>query len=198
MVVTRAAFDHLAACHPLSGVREPWDAVLVVDRQPDLLVALIDAVGQGDSARAAVTRARDLAALHLADSVAGTFQAVHEAVGGTKGVSLGVARIRPGAGVMEFTGMGRVYGAVAGRAERVFASDSGTLGVGLHHMPATTSFRYQAGDTLVLAADGQVDTWDLRPLWRHRTDPLPELLARLEAAGGRAPEDASIVLARAW
>ncbi|MGE3618592.1 MAG: SpoIIE family protein phosphatase [Gemmatimonadales bacterium] len=194
----RTPYEHLAVCLPLSGVRDPLDRAVVVDQPPDLVIALIDAVGQGEPARAAVERAA--AVLDpTRQSFAEAFVAVHQAVDGSQGVSLAIARLSSDRRILEFAGIGRVYGGLTGpTGGRLLNSVPGTVGLGKPKVPPTERHTYRPGETLVLLADGQVDVWDLSRLWQAPREPFDALVRRLAATGaaGRLPEDASIVAAR--
>jgi hypothetical protein len=196
MVTTRIQHQYLSVCLPLAGVREPLDVAIGLEQGDDLILGLIDAVGQGAGARRAVLVAQG--ALRLAEqSVAESFVAVHRALEGTSGVSLAIARLAPDRGVVEFSGIGRIYGGVTGRGGRVLQSTPGTVGLGKVKVPATETYRYRPGETVALAADGQVDVWDLAGLWRSDGVPLETLVRWIAGAADRLPEDASLVLGRA-
>ena len=98
---------------------------------------------------------------------------------------------------IEFTGVGRVYGVVAGSVEQVLTSVPGTVGVGLPKGLSPVLVRAARGDLVSLAVDGVVDAWELAKLWR-RTD-RPRLAALVQLISGlpdRLPDDGSVLLAR--
>lgn len=197
MPLTDVRFDSLALCLPLAGVREPSDAALVAQVGSSLLVILVDPRGQGQMAlvngRRAVMELRNARPTGLP----GLFASLHQALEGTQGVSLGMALIDPGAGRVDFAGIGRVYGAVAEPNEvTVLTSDQGTVGVGLPKSPAIVSVRWRSDSVLALAADGLVDVWDLAQLRRGLGGSLEDLSRRLGGHASRMPEDAALILAR--
>ena len=197
MIGTPLPFDHLIRVLPLSGVREPSDVALVIEDERGALVALIDAAGQGRAAAASARRAEAIVRRVANRSVADAFLEAHRALLGNPGVSLALARLDFATSTIEFTGVGRVYGAVAGSVERVLHSEPGTVGVGLPKVPSPVAIRAAPGDLVVLAVDGVVDVWDLAKLWR-RTDqpPLAALARSISGLPDRMPDDGSVVLAR--
>lgn len=196
MPLTAVRFESHALCLPLAGVREPSDAAVIQTCGAGLLAILIDPCGQGQSALVAAKRAV-VEIGRGGPGLAGLFPRIHRAVLLTQGVSVGAALIDPVAGRFEFAGIGRVYGAVATPSGiEVLASDQGTLGVGLPRSPSVVSLPWQSGSTLVLAADGLVDAWDLTQLRHGLSGPLESLGRRLGGYQHRMPEDASVVLVR--
>jgi hypothetical protein len=196
MVATHLRYQSLVKTTPLSGLVKASDRIVLLDADPVLIVALIDAGGQGAAAIRSVEKAEAIVRDGALSGVAEVFVQVHRALDGKPGVSLAVARIDFEARRLEFSGVGRVYGALAGTTTEPLASEPGSLGVGLPKVPGPRRYPFRPGDLLCLAADGLVDIWDLASLWRHPGATLPFLLAR--AAGSvRLPDDASIVLIRA-
>ncbi len=197
MIGTPQTLEHLIRVLPLAGVREPSDSGLVIEDARGAIVVLIDAVGQG---RVAAASARQVAAIvrRVAPrSVAEAFLEGHQALEGEPGVSLAICRIDVVASTVEFTGVGRVYGALAGSVERVLTSVPGTVGVGRPKVPPPELIRVASGDVVGLAVDGLVDVWDLARLWRRTDRPsLAELVRAISGVPGRLPDDGSVVLAR--
>lgn len=196
MVSTRVRFEVLSRCTPLAGVAQPLDRVVVEELDQLVYVTLIDARGQGHLAAESVNRAALVVRRQLRSGVAETFVEVHRTLEGAAGVSLGVLRIQKRPRRVEFFGVGRVYGAIAGLVDETLVGQPGTLGIGLPRVPGPVTMEYAAGDLVVLAADGLVDTWDLAAIWRHRDAELASLVNRVAGPQGRLPDDASIVLVR--
>lgn len=196
MVSAKVRFEVVSRCTPLSGVREPLDRVVVEEIDGVVFVALIDANGQGRPAAEAVERALGAVRRTLRTGIAETFVQVHRSLAGRSGVSLGVLRIERDPRRVEYYGVGRVYGVIAGLFDDNLASEPGTLGIGLPKVPTGAGFSYQPGDVVALAADGLIDTWDLATLWRFHEADLGSLIARVAGPQGRLPDDASIVLVR--
>ncbi len=196
MVTSKVRFEVRSSCTPLPGVREPLDRVVVEALDRVIYVTLIDANGQGRSAAAAVDRALGMVRRSLRTGVSETFVQVHRALEGCSGVSLGILRIQSAPRRLEFFGLGRVYGVVAGQEDQTLVSEPGTLGLGLPKVPAPIGMGYQPGDLVALAADGLIDTWELAAIWRNREAELEALVSQAAGSQGRLPDDASIVLIR--
>ncbi len=197
MIGTPPTIEHLIRVLPLSGVREPSDAGLVVESDYGAIVALIDAAGQGPAAAAVARRVLEIVRRVATRSVADAFLEVHRALEAGPGVSLAIARLDFAASTIEFVGVGRVYSVVVGSVDRVFTSVPGTVGVGLPKAPEPLTVRFGSGDLMALAVDGVVDAWDLAKL-RRRTDrlDLPSLVQKISGLPGRLPDDGSVVLVR--
>ncbi len=197
MIGTPFKFEHLIRLLPLAGVREPSDSGLVIEDDQGAIVALIDAAGQGRAAAESARRAATIVRRVANRSVAEAFLEVHRALEGEPGVSLGLARLDFATSRIEFTGVGRVYGAVAGSVERVLTSVPGTVGVGLPKAPSPGVIQAARGDVMVLAVDGLVDAWDLAKLWRRADHPpLASLVHSISSFPDRLPDDGSVILAR--
>jgi len=197
MIATRVSFEHFIACRPLPGLRDSSDLGVVAEHDGSLLLALIDGVGQGAAATEVAAAIGGVVRRMATRPVAEIFVAAHEGAVGTSGASLATIRISPALRLLEFAGIGRVYGAVTGPTEQVLTSEPGRLGVGLAKVPPVHDVRWTPGTIAVLAVDGLVDAWDLTPLWNAKEPTLERLVRRLAAVEGRLPEDASIVIARA-
>lgn len=197
MIGTPPAFDHLIRVLPLSGVREPSDAGLVLEGDRSAILALVDATGQGRGPAASAARALSVVSRVAPTNLADAFLQVHQALEPGPGVSLAIARLDFAKSTIEYAGIGRVYGMVAGSVDRLFISVPGTIGVGLPKALEPVTVRFGRGDVLVLAVDGLVDAWDLAKL-RRRTDrpTLAALVQLISGVPGRLPDDGSVVLAR--
>lgn len=198
MVVTHTRYQSLAKVTPLSGVSRPTDRILVLDGDGGPVVVVIDAGAQGPGAARSVEQAEAIVRRVLRDGVAETFVQIHRALADKPGVSLAVGVVDSAARRLTFSGVGKVYGVLAGGdLSETLQSEPGTLGVGLPRVPAPQVFPFHPGDLFCLAADGIVDVWDLAAVWRHRTAALPTLLQRVAGSPDRLPDDAAIVFLRA-
>ncbi|MFN0178986.1 MAG: SpoIIE family protein phosphatase [Gemmatimonadales bacterium] len=160
-----------------------------------LLVAIVDAVGQGTGAARVAEAAASVVRRSARLAVGEVLTRVHQALAGTAGVSLAVARCRRDA--VEFGGIGRVYGAVLGaEGVELLQSEPGTVGIGLPRPPVVFTRGWAARDALVLAADGLVDCWDLAAGRGQGAEPMAALVQRLSGYAARLPEDAAIVVVR--
>ena len=197
MIETPATFEYLVRVLPLSGVRVPSDAGLVIEEDGGALVALIDAAGQGRAAAASAHRAEAIVRRVANRSIAAAFLEVHRELAGEPGVSMALVRLDFAQSTIEFTGIGRVYGVVAGSVERILTSVPGTIGVGLPKALSPVTIQAAPGDLAGLAVDGVLEVWDVAKLWRQ-TDrpPLATLVRSISGLPDRLPDDSSVVLAR--
>lgn len=196
MISALTRVESLSRCIPLAGMARSGDAAVVIDRGDDIIIALIDATGRTAEAEAAVRVVEGVVRRQVDGYPASVFEPAHRALGGSAGVSLGVVRIDPDRGELQFAGIGSVYGFLAGDVPVVLTSEPGTVGLGLAKVPAVSTYAWGQGGTLALATDGVVDAWELAALWRHRSGTLETLVERISGGLGRLPEDASVILAR--
>ncbi|MBX3146749.1 MAG: SpoIIE family protein phosphatase [Gemmatimonadales bacterium] len=197
MISALTRIESLTRCVPLAGTAHSGDAAVVIDRGDDVILALIDATGRSAEAEAAVRVVEGVVRRQADNHPASVFEPAHRALGGGGGVSLGIVRIDPDRGELQFAGIGSVYGFVAGDVPAVLTSEPGTVGLGLPKVPTVRTLPWPRGGALALAADGVVDVWELAALWRHRHSPLESMIERIAGGLGRLPEDASVILARA-
>ncbi len=196
MISALTRIESLSRCIPLAGMAQSGDAAVVIDRGDDIILALIDASGRSAEAEAAVRVVEGVVRRQADGHPASVFEPAHRALGGAIGVSLGVARIDPDRGELQFAGIGSVYGFLAGEVPMVLTSEPGAVGIGLPRIPTVQSYPWPQGGALALAADGVVDAWEVAALWRHRSSPLDTLIDRIAGGYGRLPEDASVILVR--
>lgn len=196
MISALTRIESLTRCVPLAGTAYSADAAIVIDRGDDVILALIDATGRSPEAEAAVRVVEGVVCRQAGSHPASVFEPAHRALGGAGGVSLGIVRIAPDRGELQFAGIGSVYGFVAGDVPAVLTSEPGTVGLGLPKVPTVRTLPWSRGGALALAADGVVDVWDLAALWRHRNSSLESMVERIAGGLGRLPEDASVILAR--
>lgn len=195
MVALAARFEVHCATYPLPGIRESSDVAMAIPVDGGLLVAIVDAVGQGTGATRVAEEAASVVRRCARLAVGEVLGRVHQALVGTAGVSLAVARFRRDA--VEFGGIGRVYGALLGaEGVELLQSEPGTVGIGLPRPPVVLTRDWDASDVLVLAADGLVDCWDLAAARGHGAVPMATLVQRLSGYAARLPEDAAIVVVR--
>ena len=191
-----ARLDLGAVCVPKSGEEVCGDAWAVAAEQECPAVMVVDGLGHGlgaaDAARLAVT------AFEAAPDLAPGAQvgAVHDALRGSRGAAVAVARIDRARGVVTFAGVGNVAGVVvAAGVGRHLVSGNGTAG---HDVARINEFSYPwaADALLVMHSDGLGSRWQI--------DRYPDLPGRHPAvvAGvlyrdwSRGRDDATVVAAR--
>ncbi|HKC09131.1 MAG TPA: SpoIIE family protein phosphatase, partial [Methylomirabilota bacterium] len=124
-------------------------------------VMVVDGLGHGpgaaDAARLAVACFESAPERPPAEQVA----VIHDALRGSRGAAVAVARIDPARGVVAYSGIGNIGGAiVAGDATRHLVSGNGTAG---HNASRINEFAYPWPDAalLVMHSDGLVSRWQI-------------------------------------
>jgi anti-sigma regulatory factor (Ser/Thr protein kinase) len=191
-----ARLDLGAVCVPKSGEEVCGDAWAVAAEQERPAVMVVDGLGHGlgaaDAARLAVTAFEAAPDLPPAAQVG----AVHDALRGSRGAAVAVARIDGARGVVTFAGVGNVAGVVVtAGVGRHLVSSNGTAG---HAVARINEFSYPWADDalLVMHSDGLGSRWQI--------DRYPGLPARHPAlvAGvlyrdwSRGRDDVTVVAAR--
>jgi anti-sigma regulatory factor (Ser/Thr protein kinase) len=166
-----------ATVRPRAGHTEGGDSVVIAERGPHVLLAIMDVTGHGGAAHALACTLAD----HLRErfrrapdpeDVASLLRALHDLCGGTVGAAAGLALLDVSSGLLRYLAVGNVRAAVVGATRFTGVSRDGVLGR-RWPTPFVQVSRVEPGDLLVLWTDG-----------------LPESLARrvtgLRAgAGGR-------------
>jgi hypothetical protein len=185
-----------AVCVPKGGEEVCGDAWAVAADQECPAVMVVDGLGHGlgaaDAARLAVRAFDATPALPAGAQVA----AIHDALRGTRGAAVAVARIDRARGVVTFAGVGNVAGVVvAAGVGRHLVSGNGTAGHDVHRI-SEFSYPWAADALLVMHSDGLGSRWQI--------DRYPGLAGRHPAlvAGvlyrdwSRGRDDVTVVAAR--
>lgn len=146
---------------PKSGEEVCGDAFSVAGDLACPSVMVVDGLGHGlgaaDAARLAVAAFESAPDLPPAAQVA----AIHDALRGSRGAAVAVARIDPARGVLAYSGIGNVAGAiVSGDDTRHLVSGNGTAG---HRALRINEFTYPWSEDalLIMHSDGLGSRWQI-------------------------------------
>ncbi|MEH0845126.1 SpoIIE family protein phosphatase [Micromonospora sp. CPCC 205711] len=182
---------------PITGEQISGDAqaIRVVEGRHQVLVC--DGLGHG----ALAASASDAALAAFRNAPAGppvaVVQHLHRSMSHTRGAALAVAELDRSAGLLRYSGLGNIAGAVLGAdgSRRGLVSLPGIAG---HHRPAVREYDYPfpPGSLLVMQSDGVVDRWRIEdyPGLAGRS-PLVVAATLLRDAGTRR-DDACVLVAR--
>lgn len=156
----------------------------------------VDGLGHGEKASEAAVAAIRALEVHPSAFPEEVLQRAHEALRGTRGAALSVARIEYEGDDVRFAGIGNVAGIVDdGAARRALVSHNGIVG---HNMRKVHTFTVDcpSGALVILHSDGVQTQWDLRT--------YPGLYARAPAIVAgilmrdfmRGRDDAMVLVAR--
>jgi anti-sigma regulatory factor (Ser/Thr protein kinase) len=196
----RSGYIVSALCSPYPGESVCGDDWAVKATGSGLLVLLADGSGQGPMAQMAATRAREVFFAWSEGTVEQIAEAVHRALGATRGAAIAVAEIDPLGGATQgrvnFVGIGNISAAlVEGRSVQRMISHNGTAG---HVAPRIRMFQYPFSElpTIIMHSDGLTARWNLDD-YPGLTRAHPSLLAGiLYRDYRRGRDDAGIVVVR--
>ena len=156
-----AAFEVGAISVPKPREDVCGDSWWVEEDDRGCTVAVADGLGHGPMAFDASRRAVELLRLNPGWPPGRLLAAAHEALRGTRGAAMSVARIDPRAGILTFAGVGNVDGALVwpGGTKRL-TSHNGTLGFEVSHIQEFTD-RWRDDAVVVLYSDGLASHWSL-------------------------------------
>ncbi|MHA6763969.1 SpoIIE family protein phosphatase [Streptacidiphilus sp. PAMC 29251] len=166
------------------------------DSRRAILVMLCDGLGHGPLAQLAAQAAIRAFRSSRCRSPDEALQEIHQALSGTRGAAVAVARIEPDQKRVLFCAVGNIAAAVVTPASKTsLPSVSGTAG----HQAATvraSSHSLPPGSALVMHSDGLTERWrpqELPGLLQHS----PAVIAgQLLRTAGKYHDDASIVVAK--
>ena len=183
------------AARPYPGEAVNGDA-WQVDCDGDICrIAVIDGLGHGPQAAAAAMAATTDLAAHPGYDPAAAVQSCHEALKGTRGAALLVARINVAAGKLTFAGVGNVEGQLwqNGRTQHL-VSDRGIVGSVLPRLrPVTVPL--EANWLLLMYTDGIRNRFDLNAP-RETAPDGPGCAEALLDGWSRSTDDATVLVAQ--
>ena len=157
---------------------------MVLPRQDGALVVLIDASGHGLSAYAVAQKARNVTLNSSSDRPDSLLNELHEALQGTVGAAISIARIRPGA--IDHAAVGNIQTSID---LSPLMTQAGIVGSRMRS-PKMTTASFEVGQWLLMHTDGV-----------SRPDSLPNgnaetVAEKLMDLYGSDHDDAGIVLLR--
>lgn len=187
------------AAAPLPGQTESGDGHFVQPLPHGALAAVVDGLGHGPEAAIAARLAVATLGLHASEPVAALVRSCHEALGGTRGVTLSAATFDARQNTMTWLSVGDVEGVLlrgdphARPVKEHLMQRGGVVGYQLPPLhPAV--FSVAPGDTLVFATDGVRSGFADH---RLRLEDPPRTIAEGILAGyGRKTDDALVLVVR--
>jgi anti-sigma regulatory factor (Ser/Thr protein kinase) len=182
---------------PITGEPVCGDGFAVREADGRHQVLVCDGLGHGRLAEAATREAVRVFADAAAAPPAAVVEALHRALGHTRGAALAVAELDRDAGLVRYAGLGNIAGTVLapGGGRRGMVSLPGIAG---HQRRQIREYDYplEAGAVVLMHSDGVVDRWnpaDYPGLLSHS----PQVIAAtvLRDAGTRR-DDAGVLVAR--
>ncbi|KIF71024.1 hypothetical protein HY68_24405 [Streptomyces sp. AcH 505] len=161
-----------------------------------LLVMLCDGLGHGPLAELATRvaiRAFRISRGHSPDEV---MREIHQALAGTRGAAVAVARIEPDQRRVLYCGVGNTAGAIVTNTSKI--SLPSLPGIAGHHVRTlrTVTHPLPAGSVLVMHSDGLTERWNPESLPGVLQHSAAVIAGQLLRSAGKYHDDASVVAAK--
>lgn len=194
----RCPLDWAAASRIIDGEVESGDGHLVHPTRDGCLVAVVDGLGHGPAAAAVARTALATLTGCVEEPVLPLVQLCHQALAGTRGAVLSLARVHTAQHSLTWIGVGNVagvlwfHGATGRAAQATLLPSPGIVGLELPRLRAEV-IALAPGDTLVFATDGVDEAFALA----HPNAASPQRLAdAILADHAKGTDDALVLVGR--
>jgi serine/threonine protein phosphatase PrpC len=180
--------------HPIVGETHIGDAYFVHEGEDFALVAVADGLGHGKDAEIASQRAVTYIREHLEKTPIALLEGCHQALHGTRGAVLAIARIDTAAQTLLHAGLGNIETRIV--SEEKVSRPVTVNGIVGHQARKfrQESFAFRPGDLLVMHSDGISDRFEISTLARTRD---PQMLAnQIAQTHGKDHDDQLLLIAR--
>ena len=180
--------------HPAIGEVHIGDEYCIEEHDDFILVAVADGLGHGKEAREAAEKAVRYICAHADREPQLLLQGCHEAIRGTRGAVVAIARIEPAAQTLVYAGLGNIDARIVAE-DRIYrpVSINGIVGHQARKF-RQEAFVFKPGDMLIMHSDGISDRFEVSPLARARD---PQMLAnQIAHSHGRDHDDQLLLIAR--
>jgi hypothetical protein len=159
------------------------------------VIVLADGLGHGSEAAEAAREAIRIFRQHTKERPAAILKVAHDALRSTRGAAVAVADVDCDSGVVTFSGIGNIAGAVLAADRRNMVSQNGTLG---HTVRTISEFTYAwVPDALViLNSDGLQSQWSLNSYSGIAARDASLIAAVLYRDFNRGRDDTTVVVAK--
>jgi anti-sigma regulatory factor (Ser/Thr protein kinase) len=148
-------------CLPIHGETVCGDAWGCHQSRERQIFIIADGLGHGPNAAEASQEALRIFQATSANPPEEILKDIHDALARTRGAAVSIAEILPGAGIVNFAGVGNVVGAIhTGDKTRNMVSMNGTIG---HSMSRPHQFTYpwERNSLLIMHSDGLATRWNV-------------------------------------
>lgn len=147
-------YDYAMIKEPLTGKsNECGDDGIIIERDGELFVALMDALGHGREACEVVRRAGAYLREHYREELAEILSGLNRHMQGTRGLVAGLCRLNMENNTARFSGIGNISTRIHGKNSHSFLSREGIVGY-LMPRPQEQEVVFSPGDILILNSDG--------------------------------------------
>ncbi len=183
----------VSRCHP--GEHLNGDAFLVVNVDSNITVAsVIDGLGHGKEANLASEKAKEQIILKSDLPLDSLMKYVHNSIRGTRGATIGLAKINTSTNKLQFSGIGNIESfIITDEGKKTLLSFGGIMG---HNMrtPRVFDFDFLPGNTLCMYSDGITTRWRHEEIdWEASPQKISEHIIDNHS---RPNDDATILIIR--
>lgn len=153
---------------PVVGETQSGDDYCVVDDGTSVLVAVVDGLGHGPEAATAAKAATGYVREHARLPLRALLEGCHQALVGTRGAVVGLARIDRATQRLGYIGLGNIEVRVVTSAKTHRPISHGGIAGHALRKPPVEEYPFVPGDLLIMHTDGISDRFELSALARRR------------------------------
>jgi len=171
------------------------DGWAMTKRASGAVIVLADGLGHGPEAANAAREAIRIFRKHIKEGPAAILKVAHDALRSTRGAAVAIADVDCDSGMVTFSGVGNIAGAVLAADRRNMVSQNGTLG---HTVRTISEFTYAwvPGALVILNSDGLQSQWSLSSYPGIAAKNASLIAAVLYRDFNRGRDDATVVVAK--
>jgi anti-sigma regulatory factor (Ser/Thr protein kinase) len=193
--IPRSHVDCAFFVRPCRGERVSGDIVVVEQRDGDVFIAVVDALGHGPAAHAIADRAARFLKRSWRSDLARTMRELHETLRGTDGAAAGLCIVEVGRRQARYVGVGNTVIRTLGDAGKTAFSTPGTLGHQIR-TPREQPLAIDAGEVLVLYTDGVKEQFEIEDYPQLRYQDARTIARTIVTRYGKDHDDASCAVLR--
>ena len=184
-----------AASRPKPGEIFNGDAhVLIHLTETCSLAAVIDGLGHGKDAHRASQLAKERILSCPDLPLAALLENTHAFIRGTRGATVGIARMDTASGKVSFSGIGNIEAHIISGGKRHYLLSLGGIVGHTMRTPRVFENRFNAGDVLALYSDGITSAWQHEfENWQEQPQKIAEEILETHS---RKTDDATILIIR--
>ena len=183
----------VAVSRPKKGESVNGDAYFAKEFDGAVLMGVIDGLGHGEEANYASRKALSYLERHFHFDLISLIKGCHAELQGTRGVALGLIKVKQGDNHLTFSGVGNIGARIIGAKSLHLRSMNGIVGHNLREVKELW-YPYEDKDIILMFSDGissRIDLFELLGLGE-----LPAMAERIMQEYSKDEDDATVLLAR--
>ena len=174
---------------------ECGDSEIVIQKDSQCLIALIDALGHGPKAYQVACQANGIIKNHLNDNIDSIIKKLHNQLKGTNGAVAAICRLDIKTGEISYTGVGNISVKILRNNPHTFVPKDGVIGYRLP-TPKIETQKLKPGDLLFLCSDGLRTTYSFNNIIPILKADVSEITRYFMDKFGKQDDDASCICLR--